>query len=422
MKKMLQLLLKEIIIIVICGFLGVAALAVTYLIPRENMRENVIESITALYREELGAHVWESVEETMLDNYTDGLMLNVSYTETDDGLKDILLDTWVEVDGKNPMNSLYETVVLNNENYILKTYGRYWHGHQILLRPLLCFFTYPEIRYLNMILQLILVFFFVYYLTKSDNGANRKFILPFFGLYVFLSPVTLFTSLQYSPCFYIMLLALITLFVFKGRMDDAKRNYLFLLVGILIAYFDLLTYPMITLAVPLIAHLAMDDDCLSSLKKGAKVIASCTASWGIGYVGMWAMKWIIASVLTDENVIANAVNQLMFRSGHFGEKKKFLTTLKLNFSVCDKKILILAFLCLLLFIIGYRIKRRENIDRQILPALAEILFVSLYPFLWYFFTENHSCDNSYFTWRELGISVFGILTLLVTTTRDRVSE
>jgi hypothetical protein len=273
-----------------------------------------------------------------------------------------------------------------------------------------------------MILQVMLVFFFVYYLTKSENGANRKFILPFFGLYIFLSPVTLFTSLQYSPCFYIMMLALIAVFVFRGRMDGTKRNYLFLLAGILTAYFDLLTYPMITLAVPLIAHLAIDEECLSSMKKGAKDIASYTASWGIGYVGMWAMKWIIASMFTDENVIANAVNQLMFRSGHFSTENKFLTTLKLNFSVCDKKILVLTFTCLLLFIIGYRIKRRENMDRQMLPALVEILFVSLYSFIWYFFTEQHSCDNSYFTWRELGISVFGIFTLLVMTTRNRAAE
>jgi hypothetical protein len=290
------------------------------------------------------------------------------------------------------------------------------------LRPLLCLVTYPQIRYLNMTVQLILVFFFVYYLTKSDNGANRKFILPFFGLYLFLSPVTLFTSLQYSPCFYIMLLMLIAVFGLKGHLDDEKRNILFLFAGILTAYFDLLTYPMITLAVPLIAHLATDEKCRATLKKGAKDIAFLTASWGIGYVGMWGMKWIVASLLTDENVIANAVNQLMFRSGHFGAKKKFSTTLGLNFAVLNKPILIVAFLCLMLFLIGYRLKKREGADRRMLPAVAEILFVSLYCFVWYFFTENHSCDNSYFTWRELGITVYGILMLLITTPPDKAAQ
>jgi hypothetical protein len=219
-----------------------------------------------------------------------------------------------------------------------------------------------------------------------------------------------------------MLLMLLAVFGLKGRLNDEKRNLLFLLAGILLAYFDLLTYPMITLAVPLIAHLATDEECCTSLKKGVKDIAFLTISWGIGYVGMWGMKWIVASLLTDENVIANAVNQLMFRSGHFGEKKKFSTTLRLNFAVWHKPMLIVVFVCLLLFIIGYQWKKRTGANRRMLVTAAEILLVSLYCFVWYFFTENHSCDNAYFTWRELGISVYGILTLLVAIPGDRASE
>lgn len=41
--------------------------------------------------------------------------------------------------------------------------------------------------------------------------------------------------------------------------------------------------------------------------------------------------------------------------------------------------------------------------------MGAILFVSFYPFLWYLFTKNHSVGHYYYTWRELGISVFGIL-------------
>lgn len=174
MRETLVLFIKEVGIVSLCAILGVAALAVTYFIPRERMRENVWASSIALHEEGLGAHIWKDIEETMLDIYTDGLMLNVSYTETKDGVRDILLGTHVEVDGKNPMESLYEVIALSNDNYIVKNYGRYWHGYQVLLRPLLCVFTYSDIRHMNMILQLALVFGFVCLLAGTiyhDAGA-----------------------------------------------------------------------------------------------------------------------------------------------------------------------------------------------------------------------------------------------------------
>lgn len=54
-------------------------------------------------------------------------------------------------------------------------------------------------------------------------------------------------------------------------------------------------------------------------------------------------------------------------------------------------------------------KKQIGMERRLFPVVGMVLFVSLYPFIWYLFTKDHSCSHSYFTWRELGISVFGIL-------------
>ena len=117
MKNWGKMLLKEFGIVIICAILGVAALVITYFIPQESMYENAKESAIILHNEGLGAHVWETISETMLDIFTDGLMVNVSYTETDDGIRDMLLGTWAEVDGINPMESLYEVIALANDDY-----------------------------------------------------------------------------------------------------------------------------------------------------------------------------------------------------------------------------------------------------------------------------------------------------------------
>lgn len=416
MREYVALLVKEIFILMACVAAGLIALILVYFIPRHYMHDNVYESAIVLHNKGLGAHVWENIEETMLDIFTDGLLLNVSYTETEDGRTDILLNTNVEVDGRNPMDSFYEMLVMANDNYIIEHYGRYWHGYQIILRPLLCLFTYSDILQINMILQLALVFVLIGILIKSENWI---LIVPFFGMYIFLSPVSLFSSLQYSPCFYVMMFALIVIFGLGKNMHDTSRNILFLVAGIATAYFDLLTYPLITLAVPLIACLSYDSRWLSVTKKkvwGGGTLY--TISWGIGYVGMWSSKWIIASVLTEENIIYDALEEILYRSGHLSKRYSYIDTLRLNLGVCNTKVLLIVLIGIAIYIISLRVKNHIGVEKKIFLHMTAILFVSFYPFIWYYFTKNHSTSHSYFTWRELGISVFGLLTIGVMRVKD----
>ena len=419
MKEIGKLFIKELIIIAICAFLGVAALAVTYLVSPDDIRENVNKSSVILYNEGLGAQIWEGIKESQLDIYTDGLLFNITYTTTDDGIRDILLDTRVKVGETNPMNSLYEVIVLANDNYYVKNYGRYWHGYQIILRPLLLFYNYSDIRQINMILQLTLVFIFVYMLAVSDD---RTLILPFFGVYIALSPVSLFGCLQYSPCFYIMMAALIALFALKKYLNDTTRNYLFLLAGILTSYFDLLTFPLITLAIPLIAYLGLDCARLAETKdRGVKNTLFYTVSWCIGYVGMWASKWIIASILTNENAIEDAIERIKYRSG-YSQSYTFFDVVKLNFSMYNTKVVLIAIIGLIVFMIALGFKEHIILNTKLLPCMGVILFVTIYPFIWYFFTTNHSSNHNYFTYKELAISVFGILMIVAINIKDTKKE
>lgn len=409
MKETAKLFLKEILIVAIGVVMGVAALAATYFIPQEKMKENAWESAILMHREGLGSFMWPTVKMTQLDGYTDGVMLNTAYTETDDGIRDILLDTRVQVREINPMESFYEVIALENKEYRVETYGRYWHGYQILWRPLLCFFNYGEIRQINMAVQLALVFAFLYLLFLSGEKALA---IPFFGMYLFLTPLALFSSMQFSPCFYLMLLTSMALVGLRAYLNDTRRNCLFLIVGILTAFFDLLTYPFVTLGIPLITYLAIDKECRENWKKSIKDIVFYSVSWGIGYVGMWGAKWVAASVLTDENVIMDAVNQVKFRSGHYEQGRSFWTTLKLNFDACNMKSIWVVLIALALFLLACVILNFRRNGIKLLPVTAVILVVSLYPFLWYYLTMHHSSDNSYFTWREYSICVYGVLTAL----------
>lgn len=195
-------------------------------------------------------------------------------------------------------------------------------------------------------------------------------------------------------------------------MTDTRRNYLFLVTGILTAFFDLLTYPFVTLGIPLITYLAVDRECSENLIKSIKDIIFHTVSWCIGYVGMWGAKWVIASVFTDENVIKEAVDQVMFRSGHFEKGRSYTTTLWLNFNACNMKSIWVVLICLVVYLLVRAVINYRRTGMKPFPGTAAILLVSLYPFLWYYLTMHHSSDNSYFTWRELSISVYGVLMAL----------
>lgn len=126
---------------------------------------------------------------------------------------------------------------------------------------------------------------------------------------------------------------------------------------------------------------------------------------------MWSSKWVIATVMTGENIIYNAFEQLKFRSGYFSSRCSYRDTLRLNLKACNSEFFLVIAACMGIYIIAVRIKNHIGMEWRLLPCAGMILAVSLYPFVWYLFTKNHSCNHAYFTWRELAISVFGILML-----------
>ena len=123
-------------------------------------------------------------------------------------------------------------------------------------------------------------------------------------------------------------------------------------------------------------------------------------------------------MLTDENIIYDAFEKIKFRSGYFSVRHSYYDTLRLNLGVCNRRVFVLAAICIGIYILTVRVKDHIGVDRSILPFMGMLLTVSLYPFVWYLFTKDHSCCHSYFTWRELGIGVYGILMIGVVRIRQ----
>ena len=82
-------------------------------------------------------------------------------------------------------------------------------------------------------------------------------------------------------------------------------------IGIVVSYFDFLTYPLVTLGVPLCLLLILQADKITYLQK-IKNIISLSIAWVIGYLGMWAMKWMIGSIATHKNILWMLLNRFCF--------------------------------------------------------------------------------------------------------------
>lgn len=147
-----------------------------------------------------------------------------------------------------PYNTLIKHYV-NNEDYeILTSYERYWHGYLVTLKPLLFIFNYSQIRVLNLIIESLLT---ILVLASMYKRKLNEYIIPYAISYLLLNPYVISLSLQYSTIFYIFTIStLLILLVDKDKL--VKYSYLlFLNIGIFTAYFDYLTYPMVSFGMPL---------------------------------------------------------------------------------------------------------------------------------------------------------------------------
>ena len=182
--------------------------------------------------------------------------------------------------------------------------------------------------------------------------------------------------------------------------------YYFLVIGMCTSFFDFLTWPLVTLGIPLIVYMYITNH-----KNKVKTISFASICWGSGYLGLWCLKWGLSSVILQENVFSNAIAQLQLRSSSFinaeaTEKILYIDVLVKNFSVFGKKVFILLFIVIAFWLLYKYISSGKKL---VLKRMLPYILISFYPFLWYLFTKNHSYEHYWMTWRELLIPIFAMI-------------
>lgn len=300
-------------------------------------------------------------------------------------------------------------------------YPRYWHGNLVYLKPLLFVFDYKDILTLNMLLQLALMFWIVSLLGKQNGGDGL--LLPMAVAFGMLTPPAMVLCLQYMPCFYVMAAACIVLLRWP-EVTDRHPALFFLTVGMATSYFDFLTFPLVTLGVPLVLYLLKHD---FPCRKGLCATVYTSICWGTGYLGFWAMKWLIGSFVLQENLFADALNSFLLRSSHEteGQTIGYLDALEQNLGVYYDlriwKVLFALAAAVLLLRVLWMFHKKISIKPR-LNVIVPLLLVACMPFAWYFVTVNHSYIHYGYTHKELMISGLALTAVVAVLFRKQEQE
>ena len=285
----------------------------------------------------------------------------------------------------------------------IRTYARYWHGYITYLRPLLFIYDYNLIRLVLFAVHLSLSVAFIVLVNKKLGTLPT---IAFVSAYVLSGSFVTPFSLQY---FNVMTVTQVSGIVLLKSYNFLHKKgwitYFFLLTGIVTVYFDLLTFPVVSLGVNLVLLLLLDG------KIGIKQILLMTFMWCVGYAGMWILKWTIATIFTNENVFVSAMQNADKRSGSAveGVGITYLDVLKRNVGRYRSKALLVPYIIIFLLSFVPIVKNRSlKINKKRTLCLV---FICALPFMWYALLRNHSYVHSWFTFRTLIPAIIAFMLL-----------
>ena len=359
-----------------------ASLTLVHCIPNRYIEPRVTASLKTIKNEGNYPEMFFGTDASQLDNFTDRLMLGKTLKER-----------------SNPLTAAMD----------VNHYSRYWHGYLVFLRPLLLGFQYVDIRYINMFIFFLLLFFSAYRLKQRAGWPTALiYLCSIIAGFTLIVPM----SMQFMSVFVIMMLGVIAVCRFDRR-GKSSLIYLFFLIGAFTSFMDLLTAPLLTFGVPMLIALILRlkrraqgqlaDNLLFTIRNGV--------CWGAGYFLTWAAKWGLATIILRRNVFAEAQDSINFRTqGSADYPLNMQEMFQFNFEyMFPTKLLMILSVVLIVWVIVMLFASKPLKE---LANLLPIVLVGALPYAWFTVLSNHSQIHCWFTYRIQIITLFAFLFIL----------
>lgn len=300
-------------------------------------------------------------------------------------------------------------------------YNHYWHGYVTILRVLQLFMNYEEIQIANEFLQIALITLLAVLIGRKKGV---RYVVMLISCYALLMPMAISTCIQYSAVFYLAYGACLFLIWKQKWLNQGYRLfYFFLIIGMLTSYFDLLTYPLLTWGIPMIWWVILENRETSVLAFLKKIVIHGIA-WILGYGGMWFGKWILATIVLQENIIVKALYAILLRANvedqvTFGQSNR-LYALYMNWKHYTYKLYVLILLIWLLYWLASGFFKGWK--KTCTAKCCSFLLIGCSSFAWYLVLMNHTETHHAFTYRIFGISIAAFFAIILESTSHTKME
>lgn len=426
---------KHIFISVICvlasALIGLGLLILVYMLPTAQIKANINRGSDVLLVQTTNYNYAGDYKSTVIDNFTDSLILNELFYETDNPIVDAVNVPNYSYPDKE---ILYSTMAYLNGDPVpeggIELYPRYWHGYAVVLKTFFMFFDYTDLKIFNQAVQFILILIIVLLMMKQKLA---HYMWGFIMMIIYWNPATIGVSIQLSSCFYISMIASIIVlfepaFLFRSENRKANTFLFFLMIGVVTCFFDFLTYPLATLAVPYVFYLLIRYiNEIQSIKDTIIDMVSVCAHWAFGYVTMWTSKWFLATIITGNNIFMDAYAKITERSSTTFSFEDDVTRWQVVVALVRRCVIkwpyiILFAITFLVCIYMYR-ECFHNIRKNVLCSkVVALLLMGLSPFVWIYVVANHSYIHNGLVCRIMGITIFSWYCMLISLVQNSYTD
>ncbi len=369
-----------------------AAVTAAFSIPTSAIEHNVstsVDEVTAggkMFTAHAGP--WEPWK---LGSFSDCVILGIAYmADSDHPLQSAMSDKFVMKDS-SPIDGAKQMLEGKDDSRLQTViYSRYWHGNQVIVRPLLCVTDVHGILIINAVLLAILLMLLLIALWRQVHPADALIItLPIAAVMIPSVPL----CLNYVPTFYIALIAsLLILWWSRATRRWENTVLLFFAIGATTAFMDLLTTPMVAMAVPLTVYMLYRRP-----RHTWRTVIILALAWLAGYGLLWATKWALAALVTGHAAFQDAMGAVTQRTVGHGEQDYMRWCLKMTLAALAATAVLVTAVTLLL-----------QRSREALQRCSWMLLVAMSSFVWTLVLLEHTWHHLHFTWRTFVVLAIGV--------------
>ena len=292
-------------------------------------------------------------------------------------------------------------------------YPRYWHGYAMVMRLLLFFFDYKEMRFINLIIQSFLaICIFVILREKGEKAISWMSLI----WYVLMMPISVACCLVYG-CTVDAIFALSIYVMLKGNSiwnDVSRLSIVFSIIGCMVCFFDLLIFSPMGWAMPLamlVIIYGKNDSVISNLVKTVR----SAISWFLGYAVFWLLKMTYAQVIVGDrcsvNVFVGAWSEAVWSAnkedsevaGFIANITERWSAVKTNYTHYTYTVYATLILSITLVLIVLFIKRGVDVKRD--SRMLSLLIVTSSPIIWVYIINTATKAHHIFDYRLMSTEI-----------------